>query len=255
MAPRPTTLAELASERGYFGRVAEVALRIPRATDGAEAASLLRQAAQALGGNVAAFASIMKDDESCESYRFVLACDPTWCLEYEGLACYMHDPWIEYVKHHTQPAVASQIQARTPREQAVADLATRFGFRSAIVVPSPAPRGLTRVGALCIGSDTEHWFSGPGLDAALLAARSVAMPLHDWLVARLREELIGQASLTAEDLVLLEHERQGHKSKHVAQALQVSSLAVDSRWQRLNAKLGVTSRARAAHLAAEFGLI
>ncbi len=86
-------------------------------------------------------------------------------------------------------------------------------------------------------------------------ATSLAMRLHEWQTAQLRQELLDLARLSEEDLELLRHERQGHRSKHIAIALNLNAMSVDSRWQRLNAKLGVSSRAAAASLAAEYGLV
>jgi DNA-binding NarL/FixJ family response regulator len=88
-----------------------------------------------------------------------------------------------------------------------------------------------------------------------MVARPLAASLHEWWLARLRNELLAQARLTRSDLVLLEHERNGDGSKRIADALGRTTASVDSQFQRLIAKLRVHNRKDAARLAAEYGLI
>ena len=234
---------------------AALAGRLPTAADGAEVASLLAQTASALGADAAAFASFMKDDETYESYRFILACDAAWCLEYESGACFMHDPWWDYARHHSTPTLAGDIPARTQREEQVVALAHRYGFQSAVIVPAQSPQGLTRLGVLCLGSAQPDYFDGDGLSVISFAALPVAMRLHEWQIGQLRDDMLESARLSDADLDLLRFQRQGLGSKAVAAALKIKPMSVDSRWQRLNARLGVNSRAAAANIAAEYGLI
>ncbi len=75
------------------------------------------------------------------------------------------------------------------------------------------------------------------------------------VVARIRRELIARAHITLSDLALLRHQCQGHSSKRIAAELHVSRSSINSRFQRMNTKLGVPNRKMAARLAAECGLI
>jgi DNA-binding NarL/FixJ family response regulator len=75
------------------------------------------------------------------------------------------------------------------------------------------------------------------------------------VLGRFEQEIVEIARLTSDDIVLLTHERRGHSSKAIAAALSTSEQAVNSRFQRMNARLGVPNRRAAAQLAAEFGLI
>jgi DNA-binding CsgD family transcriptional regulator len=197
----------------------------------------------------------MKDDEQDASYRFILACDAAWCLDYENGACFLHDPWIAYVRHHSEPTLSSQIVARTERERQVVALARRYGFESALIVPAQSPQGLTRLGGLCLGSSQPGYFDGDGYSGVAFAATPLAMRLHEWQVAQLRQELLDRAQLSETDILLLRHARDGEGSKVSAAALKVKPVSVDSHWQRLNARLGVNSRKSAASMAAEYGLI
>jgi DNA-binding CsgD family transcriptional regulator len=254
MNKRPA-LSEISKRPEFFAGCADVATRLLHAADAGEVAALLAEAGALLGADAAAFASFVKDDEAYESYRFILACDATWCLEYESGACYMHDPWLQYVRHHAEPVLAENIRARTDQERAVVDLERRYGFASAVIVPAQAPHGLTRLAALCLGSEMPGYFNDDGLPAVTFAAAALALRLHEWQIGQLRQELLEHTRLSDEDIVLLQFQRQGHGSKQIARATNSSPMSVDSRWQRLNAKLGVSSRVAAANLAAEYGLL
>ena len=98
-------------------------------------------------------------------------------------------------------------------------------------------------------------FEGERFQEVSFAATPLAMRLNEWQVAQLRQELLDQARLSDSDVDLLRHERQGHGSKEIAAQLLMNPLSVDSRWQRLKARLGVTTRTAAALKAAEYGLI
>lgn len=250
-----SSLTRILAEPGFFEGIARLAVRLTNELDIGEVCTRLSDAANLYGAEAAAFATFVKEDESFDSYRAVLACDPTWCLEYEQRAGYMDDPWLEHSRHSSEPKLTQDIRARTQRQQEIIDLAASFGFRSGIVVPVHAPSGLTRIGALCIGSSHAEHFDAATLTAAAYAASGLATRLHGWQAAQLRSELLAGCKLSPEDLRLLGFEREGRGSKEIAKLLGTSSLSIDSRWQRLNAKLGVSSRAMAARIAAEFGLI
>ena len=250
----PRTLLSVTSEPGYAGRVSEIVQSIPKAEDEAAALRLLSEAAHCLGADVAAFASFTRDDGSHESYRFLLACDASWCHEYEKTAWYGNDPWFAYALNHSDPARASEIPLGR-KQRDVVELASQFGFRSVVIVPAPSSGGLTRIGVLSLGSDTPGFFEGEGYVALRIAARGLAMELHQWWISQIKRELIKNARITPDDLVLLRLERVGHITKTIAEELDTSPCSIDSRFQRINQKLGVPNRKAAANLAAEYGLI
>lgn len=239
----------------FFRRLADLALQVTNNRDAGEVSALLAEAAQLCGADAAAFASFVKDDEAYESYRFILACDPRWCLEYEQSAYYMDDPWLEYSRLHSEATLAQQIPARSNNQFEVVALAHRYGFASAIVVPAQSPQGLTRLGALCLGSAQPGRFDEDALAAVSVAVSALVVRLHAWQIAQLRGELLMRTRLSDEDLSLLIQERKGRSSKEIASLTNTTAQGINSRWQRLNAKLGVSSRATAAQLAAEYGLI
>jgi DNA-binding NarL/FixJ family response regulator len=86
-------------------------------------------------------------------------------------------------------------------------------------------------------------------------SRSLAMELHEWWVRKIRDELLVTYRIGPEDLELLRLERAGESTKDIARRGNMTTAAVDSRFQRLNAKLGTPNRKATARLAAEYGLI
>jgi len=249
------SLAELTSQPAYSDNVLAKIRQLAEAADEAQALDALAAVSTQMGTDAAAFVSFVKDDPSHESFRFLLACDPVWCLEYERRAWYTEDPWLQYSLHHTEPARAQDIALGSTQQRAVVELAAQFGFRSALIVPAPSSGGLTRLGVLCLGSSTPGFFDDEGYPSLRVLARSLAMELHEWWIARIKIELLESAQLTAEDLALLALERSGYSTKVIATKLHMSPNAINSRFQRMNARLGVPNRKSAAQLAAEYGVI
>jgi hypothetical protein len=156
------SLAERTLQPAYSDNVLSTIRQLARAADEAEAVDALAAISDQLGTDAAAFVSFVKDDPSHESFRFLLACDPVWCLEYERHAWYTEDPWLQYSLHHTEPVRAEDIALGSAQQRAVAELAAQFGFRSALIVPAPSSGGLTRIGVLCLGSSAPGFFDDEG---------------------------------------------------------------------------------------------
>ena len=254
-APEEGSLHAATLEHDYFSRVGEVIREMQQANDQAQAVDLLHDAARRMGAEVAIFASFIRDDDSYRSYRLLLACDPRWFAEYERQGRYDDDPWLAYALKYVIPVRSSQIPVTTDSERAAVELAAKYGFRSAVIVPTPSSGKLSRTGVLCLGSSKPGFFDDEGFVALRMVARAVAMELHDWWIGRMGAELVARAELSEEDLVLLAHERRGLSSKLMARALKVSVSSIDSRFYRMLPRLGVANRRAAARLAAEYGLV
>ena len=252
---QPRRLHDLTSTAGYADAVTAIVERVAGAKDSSQAMLLLQQASHRMGADAAVFVSFIPDDGSHASYRFLLACDPSWCFEYQRQLSLADDPWLDYACLHSEPACASAIDALRTARQATGSLADRFGFRSAVIIPTPSGRGLGRTGMLCLGSSTPGFFEAEGFMTLRTLARGLAMDLHEWWIAKLRREVLDDAELTDGELKLLQWERQGLNSKQIGNLLGMGPACVDSRFQRLNLKLGVPNRRAAAKLAAEYGLI
>lgn len=249
------SLADLTSQPEYFEHVSEIVQLLAGAENEAEALALLKLCANRIGADSAAFGSFIRDDPSHESYRFLLACDPVWCLEYERRAWYADDPWLNYALRHSEPVRARDIFPESAEERAIVELAEQFGVKSAVIVPAPTSGSVTRMGVLCLGSSCPGFFEGDGFAALKVAARSLAMEINEWWIDRIKRELRISTRITAEDIALLKRERMGHGTKRIAAELGMTPSSVDSRFQRINSKLGVASRKAAATLAAGYGLI
>jgi len=254
-ASRAETLLNHVADTHYFDRVVSIAVRVPAARDQQTVHALFREGVIALGASSAVFVSFVRDDRNLAACRFMLACDPAWGRAYIQEGHFAHDPWLAYAAQHTEPVVASELNLLDDDHRQVMDLAARAGFVSAVLVPAHSAPGHSRISMLCLGSPTPGYFEGEGLAQLRVSARMLAMELHDWWLARIRRDLIVKARITPEDLVLLQHQCQGHSSKKIAAELKVSKSSINSRFQRMNAKLGVGNRRLAVQLAIECGLI
>lgn len=253
--PEGPTLARIVAAANYTDHVATIAKHIGEARDQATVHALLVEGVHALGAENAVFVSFIRDNADLSACRFMLVCEPDWCQRYLEAGCFAHDPWLAYAAHHSEPIPASSLPVLDAEGQRVIALAQQNGFASAALVPAHSGAGHSRISLLCLGSTQPHFFEGEGFSRFRLAARLLAAELHDWWLARIRRELIVKARITQADLELLRHEHQGHSSKRIAAELNVSKSSINSRFQRMNMKLGVPNRRQAARLAIECGLI
>lgn len=251
----PSSLATHALSPRYAANVLDVVLRMAQAPDQASLHALLREGTDALGAEFAVFLSFVRDDADVSACRFMLACEPGWCRRYLQAGLIAHDLWLAYAAHHSEPILASKLLATEPSQQQAIDLARQSGFASAVLIPAHSGAAHSRISLLCLGSSQERYFEDEGFGALRVNARMLALELHDWWLARIRHELMLKAHITPGDLELLRHQYQGHSSKQIAAELQVSKSSINSRFQRMIAKLGVPNRKTAARLAMECGLI
>ncbi|ODU97049.1 MAG: hypothetical protein ABT20_18770 [Rubrivivax sp. SCN 70-15] len=239
----------------YTERIATIAERIAEARDQVTVHALLTEGVHALGAEHAVFVSFIRDNADLSACRFMLVCEPGWCQRYLEAGCFAHDPWLAYAAHHSEPIPARSLSVLDAEGQRVISLAMENGFASAALVPAHSGAGHSRISLLCLGSTQPGFFEGEGFGRFRLGARLIAAELHEWWLARIRRELIVRARITQADLELLRHEHQGHSSKRIAAELQVSKSSINSRFQRMNMKLGVPNRRLAARLAVECGLL
>lgn len=253
--PETQALAQVVAAADYTERIATIAERIAEARDQATVHALLTEGVHALGAEHAVFVSFIRDNADLSACRFMLVCEPDWCQRYLEAGCFAHDPWLAYAAHHSEPIPASSLPVLDAEGQRVIALAMRNGFASAALVPAHSGAGHSRISLLCLGSTQLGFFDGEGFGRFRLGARLLAAELHDWWLARIRRELIVKARITQADLELLRHEHLGHSSKRIAAELNVSKSSINSRFQRMNMKLGVPNRRLAARLAVECGLL
>jgi DNA-binding CsgD family transcriptional regulator len=229
-------------------------MEIERTPDIASVMGHLKKAIQLIGAEVGTFLSCIEDDEY-KTCRFLLACDPAWFAEYEKRTWSVDDPWLLYSRRHAEAIRAQDIPVRTEAQAEIVRLAAKYGFRSAVVVPAPVGGGLTRLGMLSLGSADPEWFGDAEFLAVKVAALPLAASLNRWCTERARKDLLQSARLSPEDLLLLDLQRQGMTTKQMADIAKMSPESINSRFQRINAKLEVSTRRAAARRAAEYGLI
>ena len=255
MGNRPGSLSQIVAAHDYATRTTAVAVHIVQAVEPSAVQALLRDGTDALGAQSAVFVGFERKGADVSAERFMLACDPEWYRRYVEFDLIKHDPWLAYAAHQSEPILASSLPVTERAPQQAIDLAVEHGFASTVLVPVHSGADRKRMSVLCLGSATPRFFEDDGFAALRVAARSIALELHDWWRARIGQELAVEARITPVDLVLLRHERQGHSSKRIAAELRVSKSSIDSRFQRMNEKLGVANKRLAAQLALEYGLI
>lgn len=229
--------------------------QVAGAPDQAAVHQLFAEGVAALGADAAMFVSFVRNDAEFAACRVLLACDPGWGRAYLHQRHFVNDPWLAYAACNSAPIVASRMEVDDPLQIEVAALAARSGFASTLVLPVHSPIGQARVSVLCLGASVAGTFEMHVARPLVTGARLLALELHDWWLMQTRRDLLARARMTRGDILLLRHQCRGHGSKQIAAALDLSLSSVNSRFQRLNRKLGVRSRRQAVRLAIECGLI
>jgi len=253
--PEGPRLLEIVTAPGYADRVSAAVERVAVSQDPAAAQLCLAECIAALGVESAFFVHLVRDGDDLFSCRFMLACDPGWFQRRLDGCDLTRDPWLAYATHHAEPILASDPALRGTIDPAAHDTTLADDFASAFLIPAQSGPGHSHAGLLVLGSAQTGFFEGEGLGRLRLSARALAAELHDWWLARRRLELLARTRLTPIELELLRHERLGHGSKQIARFLRSSEGAVNSRFQRLNHKLGTPNRRAAARLAVECRLL
>jgi hypothetical protein len=239
----------------YTAQVLDAVTTIATAAETATAVRVLKLGVERLGADAAVFTSFVRDDAALWSFRYLLACDPVWGLEYAKNGWCFDDPWLHYALYSADPIRSSELSSLNERERWVSDAAAHWGFRSAVIVPVPSPAAQSRVCVLCLGSEVEGYFDGDGYPAFRCMARMLASELADWMHRRVKADIITKARITSEDLALLRHEQQGHGSKLIAAEMHSGINTIDCRFHRLSLRLGTANRREAVRLAEIYGLI
>lgn len=234
------------------GDLHRLALTVHESDDEAAAIRTMRRAAGAVGAEASLVTLKTRHDADHTSYRSVCACDCRAAREWCDANLIGSHPWLLYACSQTQAARSCEIDVL--RQDPPGAMA-RYGFRSALVVPAHSAHGPSQVTVLCVGSAVDGYFNDDSVARLFPPLRAFAMELHDWLVAKVRSQLVAQARLTQLDMALLRFEAQGHGSKEIARALGTSPITIDCRFQRLNARIGVANRRDAVRLVKLFGVL
>lgn len=251
----PATLAARVADEHYAQRVLDIAARIAETPDQPSVLALLRQGVAALGAECAVFISFVRGESELSTCRLMLDCDPGWSQRYLEAGFLAQDPWLAYAARQTEPVIASTLKLIDDAQRRVVALALDAGFASTVLVPAHSAAGHSRISVLVLGHSQPGYFERGGFAPLRVCARALSAELHDWWLARIRRELVVKSRIRQRDLVLLEHECLGHSSSRIAAELHISRECVNSRFQRIIAKLGVPNRRTAARFAVDCGLI
>lgn len=234
---------------GYPARVSDAIARLSDASGPAQAQACVVDGIAALGIEHAFFATLVLDERGVAACRLMLACDPhPFRRPLDDWTTLSH-PWLAYAALHAEPVDANDPWLHDiGGVPASAELWGRE-FTSALLFPAHAGPGHAGFGLLALGSSQPRFFKGPGLARLRQGARALACELQDWWMAHERQHLVATARVSPFELDLLRHARQGQGSKQIARALDSTVGAVNSRFQRLNSRLGVGNRRAAARLA------
>lgn len=207
-----------------------------------------------IGAGSGVFVSAIKDDAARTSVRSLLACDPSWTVEYSRLDWPENDPWLRHAMSSQTPIHGAELKVR-PDDQEFIHRAAAVGFTSTVVVPAPSCFGAARVGVLILGSHHAGFFDGDAYQMIKLVARELAMELHEWLLKAVRDDLLERSQLKPEEVQLLRYEAAGFTSKMIAAALNMKPRTVDSWFQRVITKLNAPDRRTAMRIARLYGLL
>lgn len=215
------------------------------ASDPCDLLAALFRITRAFGARASACVHVVPDPERAPQLFVLLACEPERAYSHLQRESALDHPWLRYARAHSEPLWVASLQPAYPAEDHPAP---------ALIVPTHSG-GLTgRFGVLMLEMATGDCGSSESSEQRVLA-EGVAHELHAWWMRRTRADLQREARLRSADLHLLDLERQGLASKQIARLLDSTVLAVDSRFQRINAKLGVANRRHAALRAAIHGLL
>jgi DNA-binding CsgD family transcriptional regulator len=189
-----------------------------------------------------------------EQYRYLVGCAPQWCYVYNQNKWYAIDPFIDYALHNTSPALASDIPLTSPGQGRLLAAAAEHGFRSGIVVPAHSASAVW-VGVLYLGTDEAQEHAERSFSQHRNLMRAFALELLEWWDGKLRIDSLDDLELDDLDIDLLYKAQEQATAEEAARELGITVSRVNSRYERLNRKLEVTSKRRAVEKALALGLI
>ncbi len=215
----------------------------------------MRQFCSGFGVRSALFVHAIPDASAQLSHQVLLNCDPRLASSIRNCDALDRHPWVHHAARSVQTVCASQLKsAAVPPEHVAVDLEGN-GFRSALLIPVHGASGSGRFSLLCLGSETLRFFEEVVPGAVRLLAEALAAEMHKWWMSETRQRLQIATGLKDCDLRLLELELEGLGTKQIARTLGMSCSSVDSRFQRINVKMGCANRRASAQRASLHELI
>lgn len=240
---------------GDPARALETITRIHLAMDPPELLERLMRATTAIGGTASIYTLTIPESGTEPSSFSLFACHPALAQRQYRLGPLSNHPWFRCAQERSAPATEQQVRLTSASDAEAIDLARQYGFRSCLIVPTPSRVDAERLEMLCLGSTNAGAFEGEAASIVRTLARALAAELHDWVNRHLSESLQEAAGLQKPDIELLRLEWQGLGTKEIALKTGMSPAAVNSRFQRLNARLECVNRKASARRAAAYGLL
>jgi DNA-binding NarL/FixJ family response regulator len=244
-----------------FGKPADLAhaleaiTRIHLAIDPPQLLERLMRATTAIGATASIYTLTIPESGTEPSSFSLFACHPALAQRQYRLGPLSNHPWFRCARERSAPATEHQVRLTSASDAEAIDLARQYGFRSCLIVPTTSTAEPERLEMLCLGSTDERAFEGEEASIVRTLARALAAELHDWVNRHLRESLQETAGLRTPDIELLKLELQGLGSKEIALKTGMTPTSVDSRFQRINARLACANRKASARRAAAYGLL
>lgn len=252
---QPACIRERACKTYYATKALKAIVTVSQAGSPPELLERLTRINEAIGATASVFISQIPEDGDELSCFSVFACDPAFAQEQSRRGPLVQHPWFRFARTHTVPCTDQQITAELVSDAEAFDLAQQYGFRSCLIVPTLAGNDQARIEMLCLGSQRSDDFEGEQARLVRALAHSLAAELHEWLARYLRRQLIEHSKLHDPDIALLAMEWSGLSTKEISRRTGLTWASVDSRFQRINARLNCASRSAAARRAAAYGLL
>lgn len=250
-----TCLGEHAVAPDYPARTLRSIMSVLEARDAPQLLDCLLGATASLGASASIYCTTIPETGSTPSCFTLYACDPAFAFRQDRLGPLLDHPWFRFARTRTMPGTDRQVPLQHGDDARAVEVARQYGFASCLIVPTPAGRDLSRTGMLCLGSRHDGDFHRDDARIVRTLARSLAAELHDWVTRHLSEVLQQTARLRETDIRLLALEREGLTTKDISRRTGMSCASVNSRFQRLNARLECANRGASARRAAEHGLL
>jgi len=252
-----TTIRQALNQPNFSTRLNLILGKINCALGQARVTSGLHDFVDLMGFDGGAFLSFIRSDESRESFKFTVACSPTWCQAYSENAWYQVDPGLTYAQMNSAPALIEELPIRSSVQQDILKSARDVGFVSGMVVPTHSPGGRNRMGVLYLGSSVPGYVDSQTLTEVKLYVKAISSELLEWWVKNMREQLLKRVQITETDLHLMRLVRQGYRSKEIAEVLSdgCSANTVDQRIGKLCARIDADGRKDAVRKLMDVGLL
>lgn len=249
------SIRERAQATDYAAQALEAVTLISQAADPPQLLDRLVRATAAIGAAGSVFTASIPEGGPELSCFTLFACHPAIAQLHGNKGLLLNHPWFRFAKTHTMPGTDHQLDVTQDADATAVQLAGQHGFKSCLIIPSSVGAQTGRSEMLCIGSETADDFEGSEARVVRSLARALAAELHDWLTRHLMERLRTAAHLHTADVTLLALEWQGFGTKEIALRTGMTESSVNSRFQRINIRLGCSNRKYSAKRAAAYGLL